>query len=150
LRRRDEGRSLYPLRREMDRLFDEFFRDWESDLGAEEGRTFNPALNVSESDDAIEATMELPGLSEDDIDITLGSDGLTITGEKKAEEEKHGKNYFRRERSYGYFCRTIPLPPEAVDADKIGATFEKGVLSITMPKKEIAKAQAKRIEVKSS
>lgn len=150
LRRRDEGHSLYPLRREMDRLFDEFFRDWEGDLGAEEGRTFNPALNVSESDDAIEATMELPGLSEDDIDITLGSDGLTITGEKKVEEEERGKNYFRRERSYGYFRRAIPLPPEAVDAENIEATFDKGVLSITMPKKETAKVTAKRIEVKAS
>lgn len=150
LRRRDGGRSLYPLRREMDRLFDEFFRDWESDLGDDEGRALRPALNVSESDDTIEATMELPGLSEDDIDITLGSDGLTITGEKKGEEEERGKNYFRRERNYGYFRRTIPLPPDAVDADNVEAKFDKGVLSITMPKKETAKVQAKRIEVKPS
>lgn len=149
LRRRNGGRSLYPLRREMDRLFDEFFRGWEDEFGGEEGRAFNPALNVAEKDDVIEATMELPGLSEDDIEITLARDGLTITGEKKDEEEERDKNYYRRERSYGYFRRTIPLPLEAVEADQVEAKFDKGVLTITMPKKEIAKTQAKRIAVKS-
>lgn len=137
------------MRREMDRIFDEFFRDWESEFGLEEASAFSPALNVAESDEAIEATMELPGLSEDDIEITLGRDGLTITGEKKGEEEERGKNYFRRERRYGYFRRTIPLPPDAIDADNVEATFNKGVLTITVPKKEVAKSEAKRITVKA-
>jgi HSP20 family protein len=149
-RRRNGGDSNLPLRREMDRLFDEFFRSWDTEMtrGGESGM-FNPALNVAESDDAIEATVELPGLSEDDIDITLTRDGLTITGEKKSEEEERGKDYFRRERSYGYFRRTIPLPPDTVQADKVEAKFDKGVLTVTMPKRENAKAQAKRITVKS-
>ena len=150
LRRRNGGQSLQPLRREMDRLFDEFFRGWESGFGSDEGTTFNPALNLVESDDAIEATMELPGLSEDDIEITLGRDGLTVTGEKRGEEEERGKNYYRRERRYGYFRRTIPLPPEAVDAENVEAKFDKGVLTITMPKYETARTEARRIEVKSS
>lgn len=149
IRRRNGGTSLAPLRREMDRIFDEFFRDWESEFGLEEASAFSPALNVAESDEAIEATMELPGLSEDDIEITLGRDGLTITGEKKGEEEERGKNYFRRERRYGYFRRTIPLPPDAIDADNVEATFNKGVLTITVPKKEVAKSEAKRITVKA-
>lgn len=150
VQRRNGGESLMPLRREMDRLFDEFFRGWESDLTrATEGGVFSPALNVAESDEAIEATLELPGLSEDDIDITLTRDGLTITGEKRSEEEERDKNFFRRERSYGYFRRTIPLPPDSVDADNVEATFDKGVLTVTMPKREEAKAQAKTITVKS-
>jgi HSP20 family protein len=150
LSRRSAEDPAYPLRREWDRLFDEFFRGWESEgAGGESGRMLNPALNVSESDDTIEASMELPGMSEDDIEITLGREGLTITGEKKNEEEESGKNYFRRERSYGYFRRTIPLPSDAIDADKVEANFDKGVLHITMPKRATAKSQAKRIEVKS-
>lgn len=150
LQKRDGGDEMYPFRREMDRLFDEFFRGWDPGaLRGEEMRTFNPALNVAESDDAIEASMELPGLSEEDIEVTLTSDGLTVTGEKKGEEEERGKNYFRRERSYGYFRRTIPLPAGAVDADKVEAKFDKGVLTITMPKREAAKREAKQITVKS-
>lgn len=150
VQRRNGDDSLMPLRREMDRLFDEFFRSWDTEMarGGESGM-FNPSLNVAESDDAIEATVELPGLSEDDIDITLTRDGLTITGEKKSEEEEREKNCFRRERSYGYFRRTIPLPPDAVEADNVEAKFDKGVLTVTMPKREDAKAQAKRITVKS-
>lgn len=150
VRRRDGGDSLMPLRREMDRLFDEFFRDWDTELTrSSEGGMFSPALNVAESDDAIEATVELPGLTENDIDITLTRDGLTITGEKKSEEEEQGKNFFRRERSYGYFRRTIPLAANSVDADNVEATFDKGVLTVKMPKREEAKSQAKRITVKS-
>lgn len=150
MQRRNDGESLMPLRREMDRLFDEFFRSWESDLTrGTEGGPFSPALNVAESDEAIEATLELPGLSEDDIDITLTRDGLTITGEKRSEEEERDKNFFRRERSYGYFRRTIPLPTDSVEADHVEATFDKGVLTVTMPKREEAKTQAKRIAVKS-
>ena len=147
---RREDEALYPMRREMDRLFDEFFRGFEMESWrGENGGRFNPFLNVSESDDAIEATLELPGLSEDDIEITLVGDRLTVTGEKRDEEEEHGKNYFRRERSYGYFRRTIPLPSDTVDADKVDAKFDKGVLKITMPKRETAQTQAKRISVKS-
>jgi len=150
IQRRNGGDNMYPIRREMDRLFEEFFRGWEPELfRGEERGAFNPALNVAETDDTIEATMELPGLSEDDIEITLAREGLTITGEKKSEEEEHDKNFFRRERSYGYFRRTIPLPEDAVDADRVQAEFDKGVLRITMPKREAAQKQARRISVKA-
>lgn len=141
---------MLPLRAEIDRLFEDFFQSWDMPArGAEEGGMFNPALNVAETDAAIEATMELPGLSEDEIEITLTRDGLTITGEKSDEEEEREKNYHRRERRYGYFRRTIPLPADSVDADKIEANFDKGVLTITMPKSEKAKGEARRIAVKS-
>lgn len=151
IQRRNGDDMISSMRQEMDRLFDDFFRSWDPQrLDAEEGSLINPALNLAETDEVIEATMELPGLSQEDIEITLSRDGLTITGEKKEEGEEQGKNYFRRERSYGYFRRIIPLPVDAVEADRVEAAFDKGVLKVTMPKKEAAKGQARRIEVKAS
>ncbi|SRR5690606_10124588 len=156
IRRRDNN-PFQMMRREMDRLFEDFFRDFESstDLtrGFDDGSwlsQFAPSMNVSESDDAIEATVELPGMSEEDIDVSLSQDGLTITGEKKEESEDEKKNFYRRERSYGYFRRTIPLPHEAIDEEGIEANFDKGVLKITIPKREDAKQMRKRIAVKSA
>lgn len=141
------GDSYDVMRREMNQLFDDFFRGLEP--GGEQGTTFNPRLNLTETDDQIEATVELPGMSEDDIDLTLTRDGLTIEGEKKGEKEEEGKNYYRQERSYGYFRRTIPLPPDVVDRDKVEANFDQGVLTITMPKREEAQTTSRRIPVKS-
>jgi HSP20 family protein len=148
--RRRDGDSITDVRREMDRLFDEFFRDFEmTPFQRDSGLSFSPSLNVAETDEHIEAEIELPGLSEEDIDVTLTGDGLTITGEKKEEGDEQGRNFFRRERRYGYFRRTIPLPPNVVDQENVEATFDKGVLKITMPKREEAQEAAKRIPVKS-
>lgn len=148
--RRGDDDRIINVRREMNRLFDDFFSDLErSPIEREPLGTFAPSLNLSETDEALEATLELPGMSEEDIDVTLTQDALTIKGEKKEEQEEEGKNYFRRERSYGYFRRTIPLPPGAVDQDKVDATFNKGVLKITLPKLPEAQSTMKRITVKS-
>ena len=147
--RRDEGdrNSFDLMRREMNEMFSEFVRGLEAE--SEAGAIFNPRLDLTESDDQIEATVELPGLSEEDIDLTLTRDGLTIEGEKKSEEEEEGKNYFRRERAYGYFKRVIPLPPDVVDRDRVEANFDQGVLKITMPKAEETQSASRRIPVKS-
>ena len=147
-RSEQEGDSFAMMRREMNQLFSDFFRDLEA--SGEERGVFNPRLNVTETENEIEATVELPGLSEEDIDLTLTRDGLTIQGEKKAEQEEEGKNYYRRERSYGYFKRTIPLPPDVIDQDKVEASFDQGVLTITMPKREQVQASSRRIPVKTS
>lgn len=153
--RRREENPFQVMRQEMNRLFDDFFRDFESSTGLARGfgeganmGRFIPSVNVSESDDAIEATVELPGLSDEDIDVSLSHEGLTITGEKREESEDKRKNFYRRERSYGYFHRTIPLPEGVVDEDRVEATFDKGVLKITMPKREEAREMRKRITVK--
>lgn len=140
-----EEDSFDLMRREMDRMFSDFFKGLET--GGEGSGVFNPRVNVTETENEIEATVELPGLSEADIDLTLTRDGLTIQGEKKAEEEEEGKNYYRRERAYGYFQRTIPLPPDVVDRDKVEANFEQGVLTITMPKREEVEQASRRIPV---
>lgn len=147
--RRREDEPYYSVRQEMDRLFEDFFRDFEM-MPGERGRSgeFVPSVNVSENDSAIEATFELPGLSQEDIDVTLTHDRLTVTGEKRAEDEEERKNYFRRERSYGYFRRAIPLPAGVVDPDKVDASFDKGILTITMPKREESQAASRRITVK--
>lgn len=149
--RRGDDDRLVNVRREMDRLFDDFFNAMErSPFQREPLGTFAPSLNLAETDEAFEATLELPGISEEDIDVTLTQDALTITGEKKEEEEEEGKSYFRRERSYGYFRRTVPLPSGAVDQDNVEATFENGVLTITLPKLPESQTPTKRITVKSS
>ena len=148
-REEENGDSLSDVRREMNRLFDDFFRGADLMTPFEQGRTFTPSINVTESDEAIEVTAELPGMDEDDIDLTLSRQGLTIRGEKREEKEDEGKNYYARERSYGYFRRTIPLTIDAIDQERVAATFEKGILTITLPKQEKAQAATKRIEVKS-
>lgn len=150
-RERDEenGDSLYDVRREMNRLFDDFFRGADLMAPFERERTFTPSINVTENDSAIEVTAELPGMEEDDIDLTLARQGLTIRGEKREEQEEEGKNYYTRERSYGYFRRSIPVPMDAIDQDNVEATFDKGILTVTLPKREEARSVTKRIEVKS-
>ena len=141
--------SMSGVREEMNRLFEEFFRDFRQMQEGSGLSTFNPSTNVSQSADAIEASIELPGLDENDIDVTLGPHSLTIKGEKRTEKEAEEKSYVHRERSYGYFERTIPLPRNAIDRDNVEATFEKGVLHIRIPKKEESTETRRRIEVRS-
>ncbi|MCB0191477.1 MAG: Hsp20/alpha crystallin family protein [Anaerolineae bacterium] len=138
------------LQLDFDRLFDDFFTTpfglsmtpFSQSLG-----DFNPTIDVSETDTEFKVSAELPGLSENDIDVSVDHNILTISGEKKAETEDKRENYYRVERSYGSFRRSIELPGE-MDPDQIEATFKNGVLSITMPKPE--QDQAKRITVKTS
>lgn len=141
--------SVYDMREEMNRLFEEFFQEFGPAKDGGELAAFNPSMNLTESDEVIEATVELPGMDEGDIDVSLGPEGLTIKGEKQVESEEDGKSYFRRERSYGYFERTVPLPMEAVDRDNVEASFEKGILRVTIPKQEPQKETRRQIEVRS-
>jgi HSP20 family protein len=132
----------------MDSLFDNFFRGF--DLEPLESRfgTFAPHIDISESDKDITVSAELPGMDEKNIEVSLSDDMLTIKGEKKEEKEDKGKDYYRKERSYGSFSRTIPLRVE-VQADKVDATFKKGVLTVTLPKSEKALKAAKKVAIKA-
>jgi HSP20 family protein len=130
------------LQEEMNRLFETSFRrlmrpDFESG--------FVPAIDVVEEKDHLLVKADLPGLSKDDITVTLQDNYLTIRGEKKHEAEVKEANYYRRERLYGAFNRTIELP-SYVDAKKIEAHFKDGVLTVRLPKTEEAKP--KQIEVR--
>jgi HSP20 family protein len=145
--RREEEKPFALLRREIDSLFDNFFRGFDIEPFESRMGAFTPQVDVTENDKEIKISAELPGMDEKDIDLSLQNDMLTIKGEKKEEKEDKGKDYYRMERSYGSFIRTIPLPVE-VETDKVEAKFKKGVLSITLPKTAKAVAETKKIAVK--
>ena len=136
--------DLFGIQREMNRLFDNFFRgdvrDEDSALMA-----WTPAVDIAEHDDEYLVKVELPGVNKEDVKITLESNILTIRGEKKQEKETKKENYHRIERNYGSFQRSFTLPT-VVKSDKIDAVYKDGVLSISLPKAEEAKP--KQIEVK--
>jgi HSP20 family protein len=131
---REEEHPLTLFEQDMNRMFDEFFSGfglaptWESGWSA-----FSPQVDIVDSEKEIKVSVELPGLGEKDIDVSLSGDMLTISGEKRQEKEDKGKNYYRIERSYGSFKRAIPIPCE-VKTEDIDATFKNGVLSIVLPK----------------
>jgi HSP20 family protein len=149
------------LRREMDRLFDDFGRGFlpatfrRSSLGFEPfGRqdfawASKPAVDVVEKEKTYEIIAELPGLDEGDIEVKLANGGITIKGAKKEEKEEKNKNYHLHERRFGSFERYFSVP-EGVDVDKIEAKFNKGVLTLTLPKKPEAQKPEKKIEIKSA
>lgn len=126
---------FHALRSDFNRMFEDFFRGF----GLGRMHHWNvancglPNIDVSENDDEIEVTAELPGLSEKDLDVSLTRDILRIRGEKKHEHEEQKKDYYLTERSYGVFTRDIPLWTE-VDAEHIEARFKKGVLKVRLPK----------------
>jgi HSP20 family protein len=138
-------REVSRLRREMDRLWDEFFGPGRRLLRPVE-MEWVPAVDVAEDADKVTIKAEVPGLEAKDIDISLTGDILTLKGEKKSEREEKKENYHLVERSYGSFSRSLKLPA-AVDADKIEASYKQGVLTITCPKKE--KVKPKTIEIKA-
>jgi HSP20 family protein len=128
--------GLTSLRREMDRLFDSFF-DRESRLPVGTG-DWTPRFDLLESKDAILIKVDLPGMNEKDISVSLSGDNIVIKGERKTEREEKDKQYHRVERSFGAFQRIVPLPA-TVEAGKIKAEYKKGVLEVQLPKKPEAK-----------
>lgn len=140
------------LHREMDRLFEDFSRGqpWRSLWGETGAATaLRPVIDIDEGDDGtLTVTAELPGIDEKDIEVQLDDTMLTIRGEKKVEREEDKKNRHVSERSYGAFARSISLPFEA-DPEKVTARFDKGVLTVTVPRPAEAKAKTRRINVKS-
>lgn len=109
-----------------------------------EERGWMPAIDVFEKGDKFVVKAELPGMKEEDIDVSVVGDTLTIKGEKKTETEVKEEDYYRCERSYGSFFRSIPLP-STVDADKIEANYEGGVLEVSLPK--AAEVKPKKVTV---
>lgn len=154
-------RPFESLRREVDRLFEEFgqgmwpalfrgpFHGFETSWPPALAMGAGPAVDIVERDDAYEVAAELPGLDEKDIEVKVVDDGLTIKGEKTEAKEEKKKGYHLQERRWGSFERSFRIP-EGVDADKIAATFRKGVLTVTLPKKPEAQKAPKKIEVKGS
>ena len=108
-----------------------------------------PAVDMTGDDKGYKVTAELPGIDTKDVEISLGNDFLAIKAEKHQEHEETSKNHFVSERSYGLFQRTFALPTD-VERDKIGAKFEKGVLTVTLPKCAKAVTNTRKIEVKTA
>jgi len=141
---------LGTLRREMDRLFDEFGTSRWPVPGAMRLMAEMPpipAMDLVESDGTYEITAELPGIDVKDVDLKITGDLLILKGEKREESERNDNDRHVSERRYGSFQRSLRLPPDA-DADKIEATCANGVLKITLPKSESAKEREKKIEIR--
>ncbi|MBI1370492.1 MAG: Hsp20 family protein [Planctomycetes bacterium] len=147
----DGDNPLLNLQRDINRVFDDFWSRFDRSVGVSNGllSVTGPRTDVTETDEAVDVSVELPGMDEKDIDVSLSDDVLTIRGEKKAEREEKKKGYYLAERSYGSFYRSIPLPP-GVDSGKAEAQFKKGVLTVTLPKTPEAQAKVRKIEVKAS
>jgi HSP20 family protein len=145
------GDPFLSLHREMNRLFDDVFRgaalpaasgsQGQGDVGA----FVNASMNVSETDKEFRITAELPGVTEQDIAVSLDDDVLTIRGEKKFERKDDKENFHFVERSYGTFQRSLRLP-YAVESEQVRASFENGVLTVTVPKTE-RQERSRRIQV---
>jgi len=136
IRKRQTDRStLASLHSQMDDLFRGFFEDWELPVWR---RGAWPALDIAENENEFVVNAEVPGCKADDIDVSVQGNMLTITGEKKHEQEEKEKGYYHVERSYGTFRRDLNLSAE-VDANKIEAACKDGVLTITLPKAATAK-----------
>jgi HSP20 family protein len=130
----------------MNRMLDTFFRGGVADDGSF-GNFWSPAVDIREREDAYLVELELPGLTKDDVKITMENNILTIQGEKKHEKEEKRGDYHRTERVYGSFQRSFTLP-SSVKNDKIEAQYKNGILTVSLPKVEEAKPKA--IEVKVS
>ncbi len=136
----------------MDRMMEDFFggrmRPWwpERWLRTEPVELTAPAVDLYEEKDDIVVKAELPGMGKDNIEVNLTDHMLTIKGEKKKEEEIKEKDYYRSERSYGSFVRTLELPKD-VHADKIKASFKNGILEVRLPKTEEDKSKEIKVKV---
>ncbi len=153
-------REMDSLHKEMDRLFDDFWKGsqrhsmltgpWHSTMATPWAHTeVMPRVDETEDEKAFHIQVELPGMDREDVDITLANGMLTIRGEKKREDEEKGKDYYRKERSFGAFRRTLPIPAEVNEAG-IEASFKKGVLFIELPKTEEARKKVTHIDVKAA
>jgi HSP20 family protein len=125
-------RELGTIQNEMNRVFNSFF-DTPTPANGTTFRRWIPAMDLVETESSYVLKADLPGLSQSDVNIEVDDNVLTVSGERKAEHEDRKAGYYRVERSYGSFRRSLTLP-EGVDADAVKATFENGVLEVTVPK----------------
>ncbi len=159
--RRHETQAPYTdpflqIRQEMDRIFDTALSGFGfPSMGFGRERTpmaqtdwLKPTLDIGASNKEYTISVELPGVDEKDVQLELINDTLKIKGEKKQQKEEKEKNYYRMERSYGSFQRTLSLPEDA-DQDGISAVYMNGIMEITIPRKVAPKTEVKQIEIKT-
>jgi HSP20 family protein len=142
------------LQQDMNNRFESFFRAFESEMFMPlsqfaQGSRFQPRVEMKESAKDVRVSAELPGIEDKDLDISIDSHYLTIKGEKREEKEDETSGYYRMERHYGSFERTIPLPCE-IDKEKAEATFKRAVLTVLLPKSTSARHEVKKIPVRKA
>jgi HSP20 family protein len=136
------------LQNRLNSIFSDFARPSSEMQEALSGGNFVPAVDIYEDDQKLLLKLEIPGVKQDDLDVKLENQTLTIRGERKFESEENLDNYHRIERRYGSFARSFTLPV-TVDTASVGATYENGVLAIHLAKKEAAKPKQIKIEIGS-
>jgi HSP20 family protein len=137
----DPIRELDTLQGDMNRLFDRFF---EGRVANGTARRWIPAMDLVETDDSLVLRGDLPGMTEDDVDIEIKDNVLTVSGERKSESEEKGEGFHRVERAFGTFSRSLTLP-HGIDAERVVAKFENGVLEVQIPKP--AEAKPTRVQI---
>lgn len=149
------GSPFGQLQREIDRLFDSFFRGFALSPLSHNGLLtaplaegiLRPTLDVSADDKDYTISIEVPGINQKDVHVEIVGNTMTIKGEKKQEKEEKSKNYYRMERSYGSFQRILSLPEDA-DQENIKATFKNGILTINIARTGLPHSEVKQIEIK--
>lgn len=136
-------RDMLNIQDEMNRLFNAYFAQ-SPEKG--EDMVWHPFVDISESDDGITVTAEVPGMKKEDIKVSIQDNVLTLSGEKKQEKEDKDRNYHRIEGAFGVFERSFSLPV-AVRPDKVKAAYKDGILTITLPKSEEAKPKEISVSV---
>lgn len=138
---------LEAIRRDMDRIFDDIspFSRIRRGNGGTGLELWAPDADLSETEDAYSLTVDLPGLTKKDIEVSYQDHRLTISGERKEEKKEEGKDFLRQERYRGTFTRSFTMPTKVVE-DKIKASFKDGVLTVSVPKAEVKKAKLVNID----
>jgi HSP20 family protein len=126
----EPAREVDSLQSEVNRVFDAFFGN-----GASRTRRWVPAMDLVETEESLVLRADLPGLSRDDVEIEIKDGVLTVAGERKAEHEEKAEGYYRVERAFGRFSRSLTLP-DGIDAESVAAEFADGVLEVRIPKPE--------------
>jgi HSP20 family protein len=134
-------REVDTIQSEVNRVFDAFFGN---SAGAGRARRWVPAMDLVETDEHLVLRADLPGMSKDDVTIEIRDGALTVSGERKAEHEEKSEGFYRVERAFGSFSRSLTLP-DGIDAQKVDADFTDGVLEVRIPKPEERKPH--RVEI---
>ena len=148
VRRREEPFNLLrQMTSELDRVFDEPWPLFQFPVPTIDGASWAPKVDVMAKDNKLVTRVDLPGMKKEDVNVEVADGMLTLSGERKKEFKEEKDDYFREEREYGSFCRTVPLP-KGVKAEDIKATFTNGVLEVTVPMPAAAiESKAKKIAI---
>ena len=135
-------KPLQALREEFEQAFNRLASDWDGKWLSTE---FNPACDLSETADAFQVRLDIPGIKPDDITVQVTGDSVRISGERKEEKEEKEKTYHRIERRSGSFCESLRLPG-GVNEEKVQAEFHDGVLTVTLPKSEATRTRTVKVK----